>query len=319
MDPRNLIGSIKAAILIRSLGWDRVAPIINDLTLEEQDRIFKLQSRLGDVAPALVDSVVREFIESATDPRPIQIPATEASADAPPTPSEAQKLKAIESIAPEMLVQLLQNEHPQTIALVIAHLKPSAASQAMALLEDEIRPNVAYRIATLDKVTTGMMEEINQVLEEILSNKDASTTQKAGGIPKLAEILNLINSAATDEILEEIGETDPEMAEMIRRNMFVFDDLVLVDDRGLQKVLRSVDSQELAIALKATTDEVKEKIFKNMSQRAAEILKEEMSVSGAVRIKDVTDAQQKITKIAQEMERRGELVIAGRGGEEFVG
>jgi len=109
------------------------------------------------------------------------------------------------------------------------------------------------------------------------------------------------------------------MAEEIRQNMFIFDDIVLVDDRGLQKVLRSVESQELAVALKASTDEVKDKIFRNMSQRAAEILKEEMEVTGAVRIKDVTDAQQKITKIVQDMERKGELVISGRGGEEFVG
>ena len=121
------------------------------------------------------------------------------------------------------------------------------------------------------------------------------------------------------EIIEEIEENDPGLAEEIRQNMFIFDDIVLVDDRGLQKVLRSVESQELAIALKAATDEVKEKIFHNMSDRAAGILKEEMDVSGAVRIKEVTDAQQKITRIVQDMERKGELVISGRGGEEFVG
>jgi len=135
----------------------------------------------------------------------------------------------------------------------------------------------------------------------------------------LAEILNMIDGTMTEEIIEEIEEHDPELAEEIRQNMFVFDDIVLVDDRGLQKVLRSVESQELAIALKASTDEVKEKIFSNMSERAAQILKEEMEVSGAVKIKDVTDAQQKITKIVQDMERKGELVISGRGGEEFVG
>ena len=139
------------------------------------------------------------------------------------------------------------------------------------------------------------------------------------GVPQLAEILNMIDGTVTEEIIEEIEENDPELAEEIRQNMFVFDDIVLVDDRGLQKVLRSVESQELAIALKASTDEVKEKIFRNMSQRAAEILKEEMEVTGAVKIKDVTDAQQKITKIVQDMERKGELVISGRGGEEFVG
>ena len=135
----------------------------------------------------------------------------------------------------------------------------------------------------------------------------------------MAEILNMIDGTAAEEIIEEIEENDPGLAEEIRQNMFIFDDIVLVDDRGLQKVLRSVESQELAIALKAAADEVKEKIFSNMSDRAAGILKEEMDVSGAVRIKEVTDAQQKITRIVQDMERKGELVISGRGGEEFVG
>ena len=217
------------------------------------------------------------------------------------------------------MIQLIQSEHPQTISLIIAHLQPHIASEVMGLLPDELRADVAYRIANLDKVASGMLEEIDRAFEEILANKDTSSTQKAGGVPRLAEILNMIDGTAAEQIIEEIEEDDPEMAEEIRQNMFIFDDIVLVDDRGLQKVLRSVESQELAVALKASTDEVKDKIFRNMSQRAAEILKEEMEVTGAVRIKDVTDAQQKITKIVQDMERKGELVISGRGGEEFVG
>jgi flagellar motor switch protein FliG len=228
-------------------------------------------------------------------------------------------LKAIQAIAPDLLIQLIQNEHPQTISLIIAHLQPHIASEVMALLPDELKPDVAYRIANLDKVASGMLEEIDRAFEEILSNKETSTTQKAGGVPRLAEILNMLDGTATEQIIEEIEENDPELAEEIRQNMFVFDDIILVDDRGLQKVLRSVESQELAVALKAAADEVKEKIFRNMSERASEILKEEMEVSGAVRIKEVTDAQQKITKIVQDMERKGELVISGRGGEEFVG
>jgi flagellar motor switch protein FliG len=181
-----------------------------------------------------------------------------------------------------------------------------------------VRPDVAYRIANLDKVASGMLEEIDRIFEEVLSNKATATTQKAGGVPRLAEILNLIDGTAAEQIIEEIEDNDPELAEAIRQNMFVFDDIVLVDDRGLQKVLRSIESQELALALKAATDAVKEKIFANMSQRAVEIIKEEMDVSGAVRIKEVTDAQQKITRIVQDMERKGELVVSGRGGEDFV-
>jgi flagellar motor switch protein FliG len=163
--------------------------------------------------------------------------------------------KPCRSIPPDALIQLIQNEHPQTIALIIAHLQPHIASETMALLPDELKPDVAYRIANLDKVASGMLEEIDRVFEEILSNKETSTSQKAGGVPRLAEILNMIDGTSAEQIIEEIEENDPDLAEEIRQNMFVFDDIVLVDDRGLQKVLRSVESQELAVALKASTDD----------------------------------------------------------------
>jgi flagellar motor switch protein FliG len=202
--------------------------------------------------------------------------------------------------------------------LIIVHLKPNLASEVLGRLPDEIKADVALRIANLDKVVSGMVEEIDKVFQDILQNKEQSVTQEAGGVERLAEILNQIDTASAEQIIDEIEEMDPDLADEIKANMFVFEDIVLVDDKGLQQVLRAVESQELAMALKAATDEVKEKIFSNMSERAAEILKEEMEVSGAVRMKDVTDAQQKITRIIQEMERKGELIISGRGGEEFV-
>jgi flagellar motor switch protein FliG len=322
MNPRNLIGLIKVAILVHGLGWDVIAPVMDQLSRAERNLIFKLQSKLESVSPVLVESVAREFLEKAAPPKQIENKAKKESAESAADGLDALRennLKAIQSLAPDVLIQLIQNEHPQTISLIIAHLKPHTASEVMALLPEELKPDVAYRIANLDKVASGMLEEIDQVFEEILSNKQTSSTQKAGGVPRLAEILNMIDGTSAEHIIEEIEENDPEMAEEIRQNMFVFDDIVLIDDQGLQKVLRSVESQELAVALKAASDEVKEKIFRNMSERAADILKEEMDVSGAIRIKDVTDAQQKITKIVQDMERKGELVISGRGGEEFVG
>lgn len=321
MDPRNLIGSVKAAILVHALGWDAVAPLVDQLDPGEQRLIRKLQSKLGSISPALVERVAQEFLEKASPPKQIEggvKAGTSRFAQKEPDNAHANNLKAIQSIAPDVLIQMIQNEHPQTIALMIAHLKPRTASEVMALLPDPLRPDVAYRIANLDKVASGMLEEIDRIFEEVLSNKATATTQKAGGVPRLAEILNLIDGTAAEQIIEEIEDNDPELAEAIRQNMFVFDDIVLVDDRGLQKVLRSIDSQELALALKAATDAVKEKIFANMSQRAVEIIKEEMDVCGAVRIKEVTDAQQKITRIVQDMERKGELVVSGRGGEDFV-
>lgn len=320
MDSRNLIGSLKAAILVHALGWDIIAPVIDQLSKAERNLILKLQSKMDSISPVLVEGVAREFLEKATPHKQIENKdqgekAKEEGID----DRQENNLKAIQSIPPDLLIQHLQNEHPQTISLIVAHLKPQVACEVMERLPDELKPDVAYRIANLDKVASGMLEEIDHVFEEILGNKETSSTQKAGGVPRLAEILNMIDGTSAEQIIEDIEENDPELAEEIRQNMFVFDDIVLIDDRGLQKVLRSVESQELAVALKASADEVQEKIFRNMSERAAQILKEEMEVSGAVRIKDVTDAQKKISKIVQDMERKGELVISGRGGEEFVG
>ncbi len=322
IDPRNLIGSLKAAILAHALGWDIISPLMSQLSKSERDLVFKLQAKLGEIPAGLVECVAKEFIEKAAPPKQIENKEKIEDEKKKKEQLEAQKeikLRSIQLIPPDSLIQLIQHEHPQTISLIIAHLQPNTASDVIGLLPDEIKADVAYRIANLDKVASGMLEEVDKVLEEILANKDTSVTQKAGGVSRLSEILNMVDGTMAEQIIEEIEEDDPDMAEEIRQNMFVFDDIVLVDDKGLQKVLRSVEAQELAVALKASTDDVKEKIFRNMSERAAEILKEEMEVSGAIRIKEVTDAQQKITKIVQDMERKGELVIAGRGGEEFVG
>ncbi|MGD9365262.1 MAG: flagellar motor switch protein FliG [Desulfobacteraceae bacterium] len=318
-----LSGSVKVAILTNAIGVQAARPILERLDDEERKLIFKLQQKLGSVPQSLVEQVAMEFLESTGIPQLIdnktEKQKKEKKEEEAPAKGEIKNLKAIQNIAPNQLLQLIKDEHPQTIALILVHLKPAVASDILSMLEDEVKSDVAFRIASLDKVMSGMVEEIDRVFEEILSNKDQSSAQEAGGVGRLAEILNSIDGGTAEQIIDDIEEDDPELADEIKQKMFVFEDIVLVDDKGLQKVLRSVESQELAIALKAASEEVKQKIFSNMSERAADILKEEMEVSGAVRMKDVTDAQQKITRIVQEMERKGELIISGRGGEEFIG
>lgn len=323
MDPKQLKGSVKVAILTKAVGPDATRAILSNFSSEERNLIAKLQSKIGMLPKSLIDSVAREFVESTGIP--IQMltkdeNAQEANGDAdtkkaPPNAT----LAAIQDIEPNQLMQLIKDEHPQTIALILAHLDASVASDILGRLPDQIMADVAYRIANLNKVLAGMVKEVDKVFEEILKNKDQVSSQETGGVGCLAELLNMIDGGTVEQIIDEIEENDPDMAEEIKAMMFVFEDIVLVDDKGLQKVLRNVESQELAVALKAASEEVKQKIFKNMSERAGEILKEEMEVTGAVRMKDVTDAQQKVTRIVQDMERKGELIIAGRGGEEFVG
>jgi flagellar motor switch protein FliG len=327
MDMRQLTGSVKVAILTNAIGVKAARPILERLGDEERQIIMRLQRKLGSVPQALVEKVAREFLE-ATGGSMDAFPAAgrnkaESNSDdgdkAEKESSSRSSLKAVQNLEPNQLLQLIKDEHPQTIALVLVHLKPAVASDILSMLTDELKTDVALRIANLDKVISGMVEEIDKVFEDILKNKDHAAIQEAGGVSRLAEILNQIDGGSAEQIIDDIEENDPDLADEIKQMMFVFEDIVLVDDKGLQKVLRSVESQELAVALKAASDEVKQKIFKNMSERAAEILKEEMEVSGAVRMKDVTDAQQKITRIIQEMERKGELIISGRGGEEFIG
>jgi flagellar motor switch protein FliG len=163
-----------------------------------------------------------------------------------------------------------------------------------------------------------MVEEIGKVFESILKDTQTSSTHRLGGINQLADILNQTTTNAAQAILESMEKDNPELVSDIKQKMFVFDDLVMIDDKGLQKVLRNVETQELALALKAASEDVKEKIFRNMSERAAEMLREEVEEMGPVRIKEVEDAQLNITKIIQDMEEKGELVISGRGGEEFI-
>lgn len=324
MNMGQLSGSVKVAILTNAIGFKAAGPILERLDNEERQLINKLQSKLGSVPQDLVDKVAKEFLENTGIPLlGAEQQADKKDEDEKKAPAKEDtnitNLKAIQNIAPNQLMQLIKDEHPQTIALILVHLDPSVASDILSMLPEEIKSDVAFRIANLDKVISGMVEEIDKVFEEILSNKDQSATQEAGGVSRLAEILNSIDGGTAEQIIDDIEENNPDLADEIKQMMFVFEDIVLVDDKGLQKVLRSIESQELAVALKAASEEVKNKIFKNMSERAAEILKEEMEVSGAVRMKDVTDAQQKITRIVQEMERKGELIISGRGGEEFIG
>jgi flagellar motor switch protein FliG len=324
MDAKELTGSVKVAILTRAVGPDAARAILNRLSQDERELVVRLQARLPALPPSLVDRVALEFIETSglslqiANQGPAVTAESEAAKDAKKGPPKST-LQAVQDMEPNQLIQLIKDEHPQTIALILVHLEPNVASEILGRLPEQVMADVALRIANLNKVLAGMVKEVDKVFEEILKNKDRVSTQEAGGVGRLAEMLNQIDGTIVEQIIDQIEESDADLAEEIKQMMFVFEDVVLVDDKGLQKVLRSVESQELAVALKASSDEVKQKIYRNMSQRAAEILKEEMEVTGAVRMKDVTDAQQKITRIIQDMERKGELIITGRGGEEFVG
>jgi flagellar motor switch protein FliG len=219
---------------------------------------------------------------------------------------------------PAHLLNFIQQEHPQTIALILAYLEPNKASVILQNLPHEVQSDVARRIATMDRTSPEVLREVERVLEKKLSTLSSEDYTAAGGVPSIVEILNLVDRASEKQIIESLEDEDPELAEEIKKRMFVFEDIVMLDDKAIQKVMREVDGQELAKALKSVDQEVQDKIFRNMSKRAASMLKEEMEFMGPVRLKDVEEAQQKIVSIIRRLEDSGEIVVARSGEDELV-
>jgi flagellar motor switch protein FliG len=326
MDYSNLSGPVKAAILIHSLGKEPAERMLNGLTDDERQVVYGQLDQMGTVSVEITEYVAKEFADIAAGRRLKGQPALPAGSGHSPETGEdagspsggAEGLEAIASLSADEISELIKDEHPQTIAIILLHLKTPVASDVIANLPDEIKTDVSLRVVTLEKVNADMVDEVNEVFKEILKNKKSSVANISGGVDRLAEILNQTDEISSELILSEIEETDAEMAVQIKQKMFVFEDLVLVDDRGFQKLLRKIETVELATALKAAPDEVKDKVFRNMSQRAGAMLQEEIEDLGPVRMTEVADAQLAITGIIQGMEVKGELIISGRRGEEII-
>jgi len=347
METTHLSGALKVAVLIHSMG-DKVSKDILGRMAESEKKIVQQHlSQINSISPEVVEKISQEFAMLAEkikhrqsgklapiqshgkDESPPETLSAEASAqesapdgsetDSPSeTVDEATSLNALQSIDPDQLVEMIKDEHPQTIAVIIVHLSPESGSIVLSSLPDNVKVEVAMRIARLDKVLSGMVIEIGRVFEELMKKKKTSAMHKTGGVTHLAELLNMADGTSGEQILNEIEEVNPDLAAQIKQMMFVFEDLVLVEDKGMQKVLRRVETSKLSLALKGASEEVKLKIFKNMSERAGVMLKEEIESIGAVRMKDVEEAQQTITRIIQELETKGEIVISGRKGGDYI-
>lgn len=215
---------------------------------------------------------------------------------------------------PGQISSFIQDEHPQTIALILAHLDPQTAAIILSSLPQEVRTDVVMRIATMDRTPPEIVREVERVLQRKMVSIFSQGFTFAGGVKEVAEILNRIERNTEKAIMAELEESDPELADEIARLMFTFDDLVYVDDAGIQKAMREIDQKDLALALKAGNEEVKEKMLRNLSERAREMITEEMEFMGPVRMRQVEEAQQKIVGIIRRLEESGEIVVQGRGG-----
>jgi flagellar motor switch protein FliG len=214
---------------------------------------------------------------------------------------------------PAQIVSFIQDEHPQTISLILAHLDPQVSSVILASLPQDIQSEVVMRVATMDRTPPDIVREVERVLERKMASVFSQGFTFAGGVTEVADILNLIERGTQKVIMEELDERDPELAEEISRLMFTFDDLIFVDDGGIQKALREIDQKDLALALKSTQEEVREKILKNLSQRARQLIEEEMEFMGPVRLRSVEEAQQRIVSVVKRLEESGEAILEGRG------
>lgn len=219
---------------------------------------------------------------------------------------------------PTHLLNFIQQEHPQTIALILAYLEPQKASVILGSLPTEIQSDIAKRIASMDRTSPETLREVERVLEKKLSSISSEDFTVAGGVESIVEILNSVDRSTEKLIIESLEEEDPELAEEIKKRMFVFEDIVMLDDKAIQKVMREVDNADLSKALKSVDSEVQDKIFRNMSKRAAQTLKDDMEFAGPMRMKDVEEAQQKIVAIIRKLEEQGEIVVARAGEDELV-
>ena len=219
---------------------------------------------------------------------------------------------------PSQLMNFIQNEHPQTIALIMAYLDPDQAATVLGSLPPEQQADVAKRIAQMDRTSPDIIREVERVLERKLSTLVTQDFTTAGGVKAIVEVLNRVDRTTEKSIVETLEVDNPELAEEIKRLMFVFEDIIQLDDRSLQMVLREVDTKELSLALKATPKEVADKVYRNMSKRAADMLREEIEFMGPVKIRDVEEAQQKVVNVIRTLEDKGEIVISRGQGDEMI-
>ena len=325
-----LDGTVKSAVLLLMLDSDAAGKILRELPTETVEEVTRSLASLGDVPRKLGEDIVSEFyrvamaegwvreggldyarslIRDSLDTKTAEKVIQQIQTQVQRTPfSFLQKAES------GNLLTFIQDEHPQTIALIVSHLPHHMASEILAGLEDRKQVEVVRRVANMEQTNPEVIREVEKGLESRLSSMISHSSEKVGGVETVAEILNLCDRSTERTIMEGVERQDSDLVEDIRRLMFVFEDISLVDDKGIQRVLKEIENDELCIALRTASNELKEKILGNMSTRAAEMIVEDMEFMGPVRVSDVEAAQQRIVDVARRLEDSGEIVISGRGG-----
>jgi flagellar motor switch protein FliG len=328
----SISGAEKAAILLMSLGEQDAAALLKQLDARAVQKLGTAMATMKDIPRDRVNEVMRHFFKTLESKGGVTTPSTEfvrrvltnavgkQRADLlldrilSGASAHGQGIEALRWMDPKAVAQLIGKEHPQVIAIVLAHLDGEQSGAVLELLADETRPDVLVRIATLGEVPQSALTELDQLVERQAMSVASSPLRQVGGTKIVAEIINSIDRGRGAELMEKIQQTDSELHERIKDQLFVFDDILSIDDRGVQSLLREVQSDQLAIALRGAEPAVQDKIFRNMSKRAGEILKDDMEARGPVKVSEVEAAQKEIIAAALRLAEEGTIQIGGRGG-----
>jgi len=330
----DLSATQKAAIALVAFGTEVASLVLKTLNEEDLEKLTIEIANLREVPPEVEEKVIaechdifmarqyiskggvdfaKEILEKAVGSRRALdiLNRLESSL-------RTSGFNLLKNIDPKHLVNFIQNEHPQTISLILTQLSPHQAAAVLAELPPELQSEVALRVASMEKISPDVLKEVESTLESHFQNTGGRDLSVSGGAKQIAEILNLTDTTAEKNILRAIEAENAALAAEIKNLMFVFDDLILLDDRSVQRLLKEVETKDLAISLKAAAEEVKNKIFANVSERVAVLIKEEMEFMGPMRLSDVEAAQQRIVEVIRRLEEEGQIVIAGRGGKENI-
>ncbi|KGK90354.1 flagellar motor switch protein FliG [Desulfosporosinus sp. HMP52] len=329
-----LNGIQKAAILMIALGSENSANVVKHLGDQEIEQLTLEMANVGKISPEQRDHVVDEFyqmcmandyisqggIDYARDVLERALGETRAF-EIISRLSTSLKMRPFDLVRrtdPKQLFSFIQGEHPQTIALIMTHLPVEKAATLLASLSADRQADVAKRIATMGRTSPEVLKEIEKVLERKISSLAPTDYTASGGIQSIVDVLNRTDQGTVKVVMDSLEVEDPDLAEQIKRQMFVFEDIVMLDDRGIQLVLRDVETKDLGLALKGSNPEVAQKIMANMSSRASQMLKDDMEFMGPVRLRDVEEAQQRIVKVIRKLEESGAIVISRGGSDEII-
>ena len=331
---KELSGKQKAALLLISLGPEVSASVYKHLSEEEIERLTLEISSVKKVESAVKENIIEEFhtIALAQDyitqggigyaktvlEKALGSDQAQAILNRLTSSLQVRPFDFARKADPSQIFNFIQNEHPQTIALILSYLDPTQAGIILSSLPQEVQADIAKRIAVMDSTSPEVISEIESVLERKLSSTVTQDYTETGGIDAVVEVLNGVDRQTEKTILDALEIQDPELAEEIKKRMFVFEDIVTLDNRSIQRVIRDCENEDLLLSMKVSSDEVKEIIFRNMSQRMAETFREEMEIMGPVRLRDVEDAQSRIVAVTRRLEDAGEIIIARGGGDDVI-